>query len=56
MVVVPNLRKTFPRKHQARLQAISGDLVFGIGPAGTGKTYLAGLGPEGRAARRRKLI
>jgi phosphate starvation-inducible PhoH-like protein len=45
MVVVPNgLGKTFPRsQNQARyLQTIERcDLVFGIGPAGTGKTYLA---------------
>jgi len=44
-VVVPNgLGRTFPRSfNQARyLQAIAqGELVFGIGPAGTGKTYLA---------------
>ncbi len=45
MVVVPNgLGKTFARsRNQAHyLQAIEQhDLVFGIGPAGTGKTYLA---------------
>ncbi|OHD73999.1 MAG: phosphate starvation-inducible protein PhoH [Spirochaetes bacterium RBG_16_67_19] len=45
MVVVPNgLAKTFPRSHNQALylQAIERhDLVFGIGPAGTGKTYLA---------------
>jgi phosphate starvation-inducible PhoH-like protein len=45
MVVVPNgLGKTFPRSHNQALylQAIERhDLVFGIGPAGTGKTYLA---------------
>jgi phosphate starvation-inducible PhoH-like protein len=45
MVVLPNgLGKTFPRsRNQAHyLQAIEQhDLVFGIGPAGTGKTYLA---------------
>jgi phosphate starvation-inducible PhoH-like protein len=45
MVVLPNgLGKTFPRsRNQAHyLQAIElHDLVFGIGPAGTGKTYLA---------------
>jgi phosphate starvation-inducible PhoH-like protein len=45
MVVVPNgLAKTFPRSHNQAvyLRAIEQhDLVFGIGPAGTGKTYLA---------------
>ncbi len=45
VVVVPNgLAKTFPRSHNQALylQAIERhDLVFGIGPAGTGKTYLA---------------
>ncbi len=45
MVVVPNgLGKTFARSHNQALylQAIERhDLVFGIGPAGTGKTYLA---------------
>jgi phosphate starvation-inducible PhoH-like protein len=45
MVVLPNgLAKTFPRsRNQAHyLKAIEQhDLVFGIGPAGTGKTYLA---------------
>jgi len=44
-VVVPNgLAKTFPRSHNQAvyLRAIENhDLVFGIGPAGTGKTYLA---------------
>jgi phosphate starvation-inducible PhoH-like protein len=44
-VVVPNgLGKTFPRSHNQALylRAIEKhDLVFGIGPAGTGKTYLA---------------
>jgi phosphate starvation-inducible PhoH-like protein len=45
MVVVPNgLGKTFARSHNQALylQTIEQhDLVFGIGPAGTGKTYLA---------------
>jgi phosphate starvation-inducible PhoH-like protein len=44
-VVLPNgLAKTFPRSHNQAmyLRAIENrDLVFGIGPAGTGKTYLA---------------
>jgi phosphate starvation-inducible PhoH-like protein len=44
-VVVPNgLTKVFPRSHNQALylKAIeTRELVFGIGPAGTGKTYLA---------------
>lgn len=44
-VVVPNgLTKVFPRSHNQAvyLKAIENrDLVLGIGPAGTGKTYLA---------------
>ncbi|MBN1834803.1 MAG: PhoH family protein [Spirochaetales bacterium] len=44
-VVIPRgLRKVFPRSHNQAcyLRAIEQrDLVFGIGPAGTGKTYLA---------------
>ncbi len=44
-VIIPNgLKKVFPRSRNQKkyLQSIeSYELVFGIGPAGTGKTYLA---------------
>jgi phosphate starvation-inducible PhoH-like protein len=45
LVVIPNgLRKVYPRTYNQALylQAIeSSEIVFGVGPAGTGKTYLA---------------
>jgi phosphate starvation-inducible protein PhoH and related proteins len=44
-IVIPNgLRKVYPRTYNqaAYLEAIQeSELVFGVGPAGTGKTYLA---------------
>ncbi len=45
LVVIPNgLRKVYPRTHNQAVYLESIDkheLVFGVGPAGTGKTYLA---------------
>jgi phosphate starvation-inducible protein PhoH and related proteins len=45
LVVIPNgLRKVYPRTHNQALYLESIDrneIVFGVGPAGTGKTYLA---------------
>jgi phosphate starvation-inducible protein PhoH and related proteins len=45
VVVIPNgLRKVYPRTHNQALylESIERDeIVFGVGPAGTGKTYLA---------------
>src|SRR5208283_179538 len=45
LVVIPNgLRKVYPRTYNQAvyLESIDGnEIVFGVGPAGTGKTYLA---------------